>query len=162
MTPPITLFLALLLTVSAGHKLIDRERLAPVAARLASTPTLLGPTLLFAAAAAEALAALALCAGPPFLGAALAASLWAIYTLALWHKRGETLDCGCDFIRRERPVGAWAIARPAMLAALAGIIMLLPRAAWSVETPFAACALLSLWLAASELSALPLSQRKLS
>lgn len=155
MTGPTSLFLALLLAVSAGHKLAQNERLAPVAARLAGAPPPFGPALLLTAMAAEALAALALLAGPYPLGGAIAAGLWSTYAIMLWRRRGETLDCGCDFVRRETPIGARSIARPVLLAALATATALLPAAPWAADTPFAALALLALWFAGSELSALP-------
>lgn len=155
MMAPLTLFLALLLAVSAGHKLVERARLAPVAARLTGAPAPLGPVLLLAAAAVEALAALSLLAAPAPIGGALAAALWTTYALALWRRRGERLDCGCDLVRRERPVGTGTSLRPATLAALALIQLAAPGPVWTAEAPFAALALLALWFAASELSALP-------
>lgn len=56
----LTLFLALLLALSAGHKLVARATMAPLAARLAGTHRALGMVALLAAAAVEALAALAM------------------------------------------------------------------------------------------------------
>lgn len=156
----VALFLALLLAVSAGHKLVERQRLAGVAARLAGAPAQLGPALLLAAAAYEATAALALIVAPLRPGGALAAAaLWSGYALALLHHRGERLDCGCDFVRREKPIGTFAIARSALLAALAVAVAVSPAAAWTLDAPFAALALLALWIAASELSALPARER---
>lgn len=151
----LALFLALLLGLSAAHKLVARAELAPVAARLAGTSAALGPMLLAAAATIEALAALALLLPPLRSAGALgAALLWAGYALALWRRRGETLDCGCDLVRRARPVTMIAWARPLMLAALALALVPAPAASFTLETPFAALALLSLWLAAAELAAL--------
>ena len=160
MTAPLILFLALLLGVSAGHKLVAHASLAPVAARLIGVAVPLVPVVLFAAAAVEALSALALLAAPAPIGAGLAASLWSAYALALWRRRGQRLDCGCDFVRRERPIGAAAIGRPALLALLALLSLATPFV-WSPDAPFAAFALLALWFAAAELSALPQAVRKM-
>lgn len=150
------LFLALLLAGSAVHKLVARDRLAMTAARLTATPAALGPALLLAAASFEALAAAALLAAPMrTAGALAAAALWSGYAVALLARRGEVLDCGCDLVRRERPVGNAAIARPALLAGLAAALAALPPAPLTVDAAFAALALLALYLAASELAALP-------
>lgn len=156
----LTLFLALLLAVSAMHKVTARDRLAPVAARLTGLPPALGLAALLGAAAVEALAALALLVPAlRLVGAAIACALWAIYALALLRHRGAVLDCGCDFIRREKPVGAAAIVRPAGLAVLACAVGVLPAGPFTPDAPFAALALLALWFAAAELSALPSSVR---
>jgi hypothetical protein len=157
---PLTLFLALLLGLSAGHKLVARDSLAPVAARLVGVATPLGPVLLFAAAGIEALSALALLAAPMPIGGTMAALLWSAYALALWRRRARRFDCGCDFVRRERRVGTTAIARPVLLAGLALVQLAVPFT-WTPDAPFAALALLALWFAAAELSALPQAVRKM-
>ncbi|WP_416908463.1 MAG: MauE/DoxX family redox-associated membrane protein [Polymorphobacter sp.] len=160
MTAALALFLALLLGVSAAHKVIARSAMAPIAARLAGASAGLGAALLLAAATVEGLAAVALLAQPlRTLGALLAALLWLAYAAALWRRHGERLDCGCDLTRRETPVGATAIARPLLLALLAAVVVLSPPAAVTIDTPFAALALLALWFAAAELSALPALSR---
>lgn len=154
------LFLALLLAISAMHKLAARERLSVSAARLAGLPAALGPALLLAAATIEGLAAAALLT--PSLhraGAIAAAGLWGLYAAALAARRGAVLDCGCDLVRRERPVGPFAIARAALLAAAALLVAVLPPAALTIEAPFAALALLALYAAAAELAALPFTLR---
>lgn len=158
----VTLFLALLLAVSAGHKLVERTRFAPIAAHLAGAASSFGPVLLVAAIAVEAVAALALLVAPVPIGGVMAAMLWGGYALALWRRQGERIDCGCDFTRRERPIGGAAIARPALLAALAIFTVAAPRMTWTPEAPFAALALLLLWFAASELSAIPEPAREKS
>jgi hypothetical protein len=150
------LFLALLLALSAGHKLVARAALAPVAARLAGAAPVLGLPLLLTAAATEALAAMALLVpGLAAVGALGAAGLWSLYAVALWRRRGQALDCGCDLVRRVRPVTPAMAARPLLLASAAVAVALLPAAPFTLETPFAALALLALWLAAAELAALP-------
>ncbi|MCJ2185089.1 hypothetical protein MTR62_20715, partial [Novosphingobium sp. 1949] len=113
------------------------------------------------AAAVEALAAIALVLAPTHRGGAVAAiALWGLYTALLLVRRGQRLDCGCDLAARTRPVGAATIARPFALALL-GAVALALRAPldWALDTPFAALALLALWFAAGELSALPFQPR---
>lgn len=157
----LTLFLALLLATSAAHKALARARLAPVTARLAGVALPLGSVLLALAATIEALAALALLVPALRAGGALAAALlWSGYGLALLRRRGERLDCGCDFVARERPVDGVAIARPVLLALLALAVLALPAApGWPLDTPFAALALVALWFAASELHSLPVARK---
>lgn len=157
------LFLAALLAISAGHKLIARERLAVAAARLAGMPPAMGPALLLGSASAELLAALALVADPIRQAGAIAATaLWSLYAMTLFARRGQVLDCGCDFVRRERPVAIPAIARPALLAGLALVVASQPLTGFQPDAPFAAMALLALYFAASELAALPSPQRRIS
>lgn len=157
----ISLFLAALLATSAIHKVLDRERLGAVVARLTRVSLPLSAVLLALAATVEALAAIALLAPPLRAGGALVAvALWCGYALALFRQRGAVLDCGCDLVARERPVDAFAILRPMLLAALALLtIAMPPLAGWSIEAPFAALALLSLWFAAGELHSIPVSRK---
>ncbi len=150
------LFLAGLLAASALHKVLARVRLAPVAARLARSTPALGMPLLLAAAAFEGLTALALLIGElHMVGAVAAAALWLGYGLALAGRLGETLDCGCDLFSHERPVELFTVARPLLLAALSGVLAMVPPGLFAPETPFAALGLLALWFAAGELAALP-------
>ena len=156
MSGALGLFLAALLAVSAGHKVLARQRLIPVTARLAGTTEPFGTLLLVAAASLEALAAIAMLI-PPFAtgGAIAAAALWLAYGAALAGHHGERLDCGCDLAARVRPVDALAIGRPVLLAALAGTVALQPATGYPLDAPFAALALLSLWFAAGELHSIP-------
>lgn len=151
----LALFLALVLLGAAAHKAVQRERLAIAVARLTGLNLPLAMVVLVLAAVLEGLAAAAILipATAP-AGLAGAAMLWSIYTAALLRRRGEVLDCGCDFVRRDKPVGLVTFLRPALLAVLALICALLPVSGWTIETPFAAAALTALWLAASELAAL--------
>jgi hypothetical protein len=127
-----------------------------VIARLLGLTAPMAALMLVLAAVLEALAALAILVPATTTGGLIgAAMIWALYALALLRRRGAVLDCGCDFAAREKPVGTNTILRPAVLAALAVLCALAPPAAWSVETPFAAAALIALWFAASELAALP-------
>jgi uncharacterized membrane protein YphA (DoxX/SURF4 family) len=151
----LVLFLALVLLGAAAQKLMQHDRLIHAVARLAGVEAPAAMLLLVVAAALEAVSALALLVPATTAGgAAGAAVIWTIYAAALLRRRGAVLDCGCDFVRREKPVGRVTILRPALLAALALACVLAPPAGWTVETPFAAGALLALWLASSELAGL--------
>jgi len=152
----LALFLALVLLGAATHKAMQRNRLALAAARLLGLTIPIASLVLMLAAVLEAMAALAILIPQTATGGLFAAALiWALYAAALLRRRGAVLDCGCDFAAREKPVGTVTILRPAILAALAVIGALAPHGEWSVETPFAAAALIALWFAASELAALP-------
>ncbi|MEI6643069.1 MAG: MauE/DoxX family redox-associated membrane protein [Novosphingobium sp.] len=153
------LFCALLLAASAAHKAAARERLATATARLAGTGALGGQLLLIVAGTAEIVAALCLLIEPLRLaGAVIAAALWGGYAIALARRHGETLDCGCDLAARAKPV-TWALVlRSAALALLAGGLGIMPDAPLTPEAPFAAAGLLALYLAASELLAIPSPQ----
>lgn len=152
----LTVFLAGLLAVSALHKLVARERLAPVTARLAGVPVSTGVLLLALAASVEALAALALLLPPLQAGGAIAATvLWLGYATTLMRHHGRVLDCGCNLVAREKPVDTVTIGRPLLLAFLAAATALAPIASWTVDTPFAALGLLALWFAAGEIHSIP-------
>ena len=153
----LALFLALLLTVSAGHKIVAHQRLGGAAARLAGVPPSLGPVLSNAAAAVELAAALALLfPGTRPIGAGIATAIWFVYALLLARRIGSRLDCGCSLKRSEKPITALHPARAALLAASAGLVAILPPpAASTLLTPFAAAALLALYFAADELLAIP-------
>lgn len=152
---PVALFLALLLAGSAVHKALAHERLAGVASRLTGLRAQ-GTTLLILAGTLEAVAALCLVLpGLQQTGALVAVVLWSSYAAILLLRRGETLDCGCDLVAREKPVGWPVIARPVVLALVAAILSTLPAAPLALDAPFAAAGLLALYLAASELLAIP-------
>lgn len=156
MSGALTLFVAALLALAAGHKAFDRERLVPAAARLAGTRLPAAALLLALAASVELLATIALLIPALRSGGAVAASMvWFGYAAVLARHHGQTLDCGCELVARPRPVDSWAIARPALLAILAGFIAVFPAPGWTLDAPFAALALLALWLAAGELHAIP-------
>lgn len=155
---PLLLFLAGILASAALHKLLARQRLVAVTARLAGTGLVGGALLLTLAGLVEALAALAIVMpGLGEGGLVAAALLWLTYAAALWRHRGKVLDCGCDLVSREKPIDAVAIGRPWLLAALALVLVLAGPVAldWSPDAPFAALALLALWFAAGELHSLP-------
>ncbi|MBF9151531.1 MauE/DoxX family redox-associated membrane protein [Novosphingobium jiangmenense] len=151
----IVLFLALLLVGSAVHKAMAHERLAVAASRLTGLRAQ-GMTSLILAGTLELVAAF--CLVVPVLrptGALLAMLVWGSYATALLLRRGQTLDCGCDLVAREKPVDWAVIARPAVLALVAAIVSTLPAAPLALDAPFAAAGLLALYLAASELLAIP-------
>lgn len=151
----LSLFFALLLAGSAIHKVVAHNWLAAVAGRLTGLRAQ-GQLALIVAGTMEATAAVCLLVAPLHaLGALLACALWAFYATALLRRRGETLDCGCDLVAREKPVDWPLIARPAVLALGVLIASTLPAASISIDTPFAAAGLLALYLAAAELLAIP-------
>lgn len=152
---PVVLFLALLLAGSAVHKAMAHERLAVAASRLTGLRAQ-GMTSLILAGTLELVAAF--CLVVPALrltGALLAVLVWGSYATTLLLRRGQTLDCGCDLVAREKPVDWAVIARPAVLALVAAIVSTLPAAPLALDAPFAAAGLLALYLAASELLAIP-------
>lgn len=157
----LTLFLALVLAVSAGHKFASPQRMAQATARLTGMPEATATAAAFAAAGLEGLAALALLLEPTRTGGAIAATaLWCGYGALLLGRRGQTLDCGCDLSQRAKRIGASAICRPFFLAGLALFALAAPVPfLWTVDAPFAAFALLALWFASAELGALPLNAR---
>lgn len=149
------LFLALVLAGSAIHKALSRDRLAAAAARLSGLYRQ-GQLVLIAAGCLELVAAVALLV--PALrptGALIAIAVWLAYGAALLRLRGRTLDCGCDLVAREKPVDWPLIARPMVLALLAVVVAILPPTDFALDAPFAAAAMLALYLAASELLAIP-------
>jgi uncharacterized membrane protein YphA (DoxX/SURF4 family) len=153
----ITLFLALVLALSAAHKARDPQRLVAATARLTGSHGPVAALVLVLAGAIEALAALCLVLpGAATIGAAIAAALWTAYAVALWRRRGATLDCGCDLVARPRPVGAGQVLRAVALAALALAATLLPASAQVLALDaLAAAGALALYLAASEILAIP-------
>ena len=147
---PVIIFLAMLLAGSAVHKAVSHRRLAIAAARLVGMPSQGQLFLIIAAAVCLLVAPL------QKTGAMLGMVVWLAYAAALLAHRGQSLDCGCDLVGRERPVGWLTIARPTALAMLVAIASTLPAASIGVDAPFAAAGLLALYLAASELLAIPL------
>lgn len=157
----LSLFLALVLAMAAGHKLLDRERLAASAVALTGAPVALGASISLAAAAYEAATALALLlpATRP-AGAMLAAILWAAYGFALWRRLGMALDCGCNFAQRAKPVDPFAVARAFGLAALAVAVVLAPALPLTILSPFAALGFLALYLALGEVMSITIFERR--
>lgn len=157
----LTLFLALVLAVSAGHKLLARGRMAVAAARLSGLPGRFGPAVNLAAAALEASAALGLLLTEArAIGAALAALLWGAYAVMLMRRFGASLDCGCGFAARPEVIRWTAVGRALGLCGLAAAVAILPSAPFTWTTPFAACGLLALYIALGELMASANLQRE--
>lgn len=152
----VSIFLALILLLSSGHKLAAPDRLGAAAARLAGAPSATGLLLSIGAAAFEGAAALALLFEEARVaGASLAAVLWAAYAVLLWQRRGQTLDCGCSFGSREKPVTISMVARAAGLAAIAMTVIFYPKAPFEVESLFAGLGFFTLYVALDELLAVP-------
>lgn len=154
----LALFLALVLALSALHKAQRADRLAVATGRLAGVSGPLAMVLMVMAGAIEAIAALCLVLpGALDAGALLAALVWTGYGLALWRRRGEVLDCGCDLVARPRPVDPAQIARPLALATLAQAVAILPptSSGWLALDLFAALGALALYLACLEILAIP-------
>lgn len=159
-------FLALVLATAAAHKALQPARLGQAAARLAGVSAASATLLLVLAGAIEAVAALCLLLPQTqAAGAVFAAAVWSAYALALWRQRGEVLDCGCDLTARPRPVTSGQIARAGVLSAMAIALAALPGAAKAVAadtlagslavTVLAATGLFALYLATSEILAIP-------
>lgn len=156
------LFLAIVLASAAAHKLLATERLAAATANLLALELPTGQVLTMAAAALEAIAALALLwPATRTIGAVIAAVLWLAYGTAmlLAHRRGAAFDCGCDFGRRSKAIDRYALWRAPVLAMMAVLVAVLPSAAAVAESAFGALALFSLYLAVSEIAALPSPHR---
>lgn len=157
----LSLFLALVLAMAAGHKLLDRERLAASAAALTGAPVALGSVIALATAAYEAAVALALLfPATRAAGAVLAAALWSIYGLALVRRLGSSLDCGCNFAARAKPVDRFAVLRAFSLAALAAVVLLTPALPFTILSPFAALGFLALYLALGEIMGITIYERR--
>lgn len=149
----VSLFLALVLFVAAAHKAIARDRMAAAAARLTGLSAPLGAVAAWVAAGAELTAGLALIMpGTRMLGGLLAAALWLGYAFLLARRFGSSLDCGCSFAAREKPVGAFEVGRAILLSFIGLAVALSPIAAFTPEAPFAALALFALLFAGAELA----------
>lgn len=152
---PVVIFLAMLLAGSALHKAVSHRRMTIAAARLVGMPSQ-GQLFLIIAGTLEATAAVCLLAAPlQRTGALLGSVIWLAYAAALLLRRGQSFDCGCDLVAREKPIDWPAIVRPTALALLAAIASTLPAAPIGLDAPFAAAGFLALYLAASELLAIP-------
>jgi hypothetical protein len=123
----IGLFLALLLCVSALHKLLWRTRAQRAVAELSGLGWRGAGLGLIAATTAEIAAAGWMLAQSTAQGALLAAVIWsgyfALIARALFAGRRE-IDCGCSFGATHRPLGAFQLWRAATLAALAVLLAL--------------------------------------
>ncbi len=154
-------FLALLLLASAVHKALRWPHTRHVVRDFARVPAAASSMMALAAALIETLAG-ALLFAPAHrpAGAVLAALLWTAYSAlivrAIIQGRRE-VDCGCSFGRAHRPLGAFHVARNALLVFLA-LLVAVPAAGESVPVipaqVWAACALLALYAALDQVMAL--------
>ena len=152
----LAIFLAMVLAISATHKLTQPERISQAMAKLSGMPVGIASSAVFGVAALEFLAATALLFAPSrMIGAIFAALIWLAYGIALLRKAGTSLDCGCDFTAREKPVGPFDILRAFGLSMLAVLIALMPATTATIITPFAIFGFLSLYLAMGELATIP-------
>jgi hypothetical protein len=157
----LAIFLAIILAISAVHKLARPERISLAMAKLTGMPNGIAATAVFGVAALEFLAATALLFSQSrTIGATFAALIWLAYGVALLRKAGTSLDCGCDFSAKEKPVGAFDILRAFGLSFLAVLVAQIPATAASVITPFAIFGFLALYLAMGELAAIPKPQER--
>jgi hypothetical protein len=119
-------FLALLLAGAALHKQIAHTRARRAAGDLLGCSWRSAGIAVAAAALVEAVAALGLgYASSRWLGALLAAALWAVYLGLIGRAivRGRRdLDCGCSFGQAHRPLGRWQVLRTAGLCLLAAAV----------------------------------------
>ncbi len=151
-----TLFLASVLILSALHKLMQPARMAQALTKLSGVPSGLASSALLGLASVEFLTGLALVFPQSrMVGAIIAAMIWSTYGAALGRKFGTSLDCGCDFAAREKPIGLFALGRAFGLSLMAILATQIPLSPLSIITPFATLALLALYLAMSELAAIP-------
>ena len=116
-------FLAVLLIVSAAHKVLDRRRMAGSVRALAGIGGGLSVAALGCAALAEFAAGIALILpATRLIGAVAAAVIWSGYLRLILRAVDEgraDIDCGCTFGRRSAPLGMFDAARNLTLVALA-------------------------------------------
>jgi hypothetical protein len=155
-------FQAALLLASGLHKLLRQARTRDVVHEFAGVPRSLAPFAVWAAAAAELLAAGLLCTpAHRAAGAVLAALIWSAYLALILRSiaRGRRdVDCGCTFGGARRPLGTYPVVRNMGLAAMAAAVAL---GSASAEAPavvgsqiLAASALLALYCALDQAMAL--------
>ena len=150
------LFLAVILAISAVHKVAQPTRLTQAMAKLSGISADLAPSVILGIAALEFLTALALIFEQSrVIGAAFATLIWLAYGLALLRKSGTSLDCGCDLAAREKPVGPFMISRALVLSGLALLVTQFPSPQPTIISGFAVAGLLSLYVALGELIANP-------
>ena len=122
----LAVFEALLLVASAVHKAVRWSRSQEVVRHFAGVPASWAASALGAVIAAELLAG-ALLIVPTYraTGAMSAAVIWTCYLLlivrAILQDRRD-VDCGCSFGPTARPLGAFQVARNAVLAGVAMLI----------------------------------------
>jgi len=114
-----SLFLALLLTASALHKVFQFERVRTAAAELVGLSRRLASAAVVGATLLEASAALLICITPMrSIGAGLAAVVFAAYLVSIVRAIGDDrrdVDCGCSFGTAHRRLGAFETLRNSTL-----------------------------------------------
>jgi Methylamine utilisation protein MauE len=153
-------FLAALLVASAAHKTLAWRRTWMVVQDFAGVPRAAASAAVVAACAFEGFAGLLLLfPDHRRVGAALATAILGLYLAliarAVAQRRGA-VDCGCSFGASSRRLGTFEIARNSALLA-AALLLLAFADAISPLAPsqlLAACALLALYGAVDQLTAL--------
>jgi hypothetical protein len=153
-------FLAVLLPVSALHKLIGRRRAQAVAREFAGVPPRLAPFAIVVIAGTELFASLLLLTSYRAAGGVLAVLISGGYLLLIVRAiaRGRRdVDCGCSFGAAHRPLGAYQVARNAAVTGVA--VLVAAGSAASATVPgasqiLAAFALFALYLALDQVMAL--------
>ena len=154
-------FLAVLLPVSALHKLIGRRRAQAVVREFAGVPPQLAPFAIVVIAGTELLASLLLLTSYRAAGGVLAVLISGGYLLLIVRAiaRGRRdVDCGCSFGAAHRPLGAYQVARNAAVTGVA--VLVAAGSAASATVPvgasqiLAAFALFALYLALDQVMAL--------
>jgi methylamine utilization protein MauE len=154
-------FLAVLLPVSALHKLIGRRRAQAVVREFAGVPPRLAPFAIVVIAGTELFASLLLLTPYRAAGGVLAVLISGGYLLLIVRAiaRGRRdVDCGCSFGAAHRPLGAYQVARNAAVTGVA--VLVAAGSAASATVPvgasqiLAAFALFALYLALDQVMAL--------
>jgi uncharacterized membrane protein YphA (DoxX/SURF4 family) len=153
-------FLAVLLVASALHKVLGWRRTWTVVQNFAGVPRSAASVAAVAACSIEGLAGLLLIVPDHGrAGAALAAAILALYLAlivrAVAQRRGA-VDCGCSFGTSSRRLGTFEIARNAVLLVSALFLCVFADAVAPLvpSQMLAACALLALYGAVDQLTAL--------
>lgn len=119
-------FLAALLTASGLHKLIRYGRAQGAVRDFAGVPRRLAPVVVTAVAAAELLAGGMLwIPASRAAGGALALLIWGGYLALILRAIAQgrrDVDCGCTFGAEQRPLGAYHVARNAVLTGAALLV----------------------------------------
>jgi hypothetical protein len=153
-------FVALLLLASAAHKALTWRRTRSVVENFGGVPRSAASAAAAAACALEGLAGLLLILPDHRrAGAALASAILGLYLAlivrAVAQRRGA-VDCGCSFGASSRRLGTFEIARNAVLLAAALFLFAFADAVAPLAPSqlLAACALLALYGAVDQLTAL--------
>jgi hypothetical protein len=119
----LAIFQTLLLAASAVHKGVKWSYSKGVVQQFIGVPRSAAASALVAAISLELIAAaLLVVPGYRAAGAALAALIWAVYLAFIFRailRNRRDIDCGCSFGPTSRPLGAFQLARNALLAGVA-------------------------------------------